>query len=353
MVGVAGLTENRKSADSGLDASLPFERRIIELEAQLEKAGTDQERRALERELERERETVFSNLTPWQRMQLARHQRRPRMLDYVTRILDDFVELHGDRAIGDDPAIVAGIGRFKGQTVVVAGHQKGVTTDERTRRNFGMPHPEGYRKALRMFHMAERLRMPILNFVDTPAAYPGVVAEQHGQGPVIARNLLELAGLRTPVFVAILGEGGSGGALAVAVGDWVAMFEHAIYVVCPPESCAEILWRDKEKKEQAAAAMKVAAKDLLELGTIDAVLPEPPGGAHRDPDAAANVLADEIERFLTGCREARWSLARRQHKFRNMGLWVERRGKAAEAADLPDQARNASRPAAVDLGGDN
>ena len=316
------MAETKKNSKSAFDSSLPFERRIIELEAQLQKAQSDGERRMLEAEIEREQETVFSNLTPWQRIQLARHPLRPRMLDYVPRVFEDFVELHGDRAIGDDLAVVAGLGRFQSETVVVVGQQKGCTTDEKVRRSFGMPHPHGYRKALRMFHMAERLHLPILNFVDTPAAHPGVDAERYGQGPIIAQNLRECAGLNTPIFVVVLGEGGSGGALAIAFGDWVTMFEHAIYVVCPPESCAEILWRDKEKKELAAAAMKITAKDLLNLGAVDAILPEPGGGAHRHPDRAAAVLSDEIQRFMEGCKQGAWTPERRQKRFRQLGMWT-------------------------------
>jgi len=307
----------------GLDQFLPFEKRIVELENQLQVASCEEERRRIEEDLVREREAVFSNLRPWQRVLLARHPVRPRMLDYVRRIFEDLLELHGDRAIGDDPAMVCGIGRFHGETVAVAGQQKGITTEEKVKRNFGMPHPEGYRKALRIFEMAERLRLPVVTFVDTPAAHPGIEAEQHGQGPAIARNLWALMRISTPVFCAILGEGGSGGALGIAVGDWVAMFEHAIYVICPPERCAEILWRDAEKKELAAAAMKVTAQDLLRLGTIDVILPEPVGGAHRDPDAAARVLAKEIEWFLAGCKEGRWTVEKRREKFRKMGVWQE------------------------------
>lgn len=326
------------------ETSLPFERRIFALEAQLEKAASEQERETLRRELDRERETVYSNLTPWQRIQLARHPLRPRMLDYVKRMLDDFMELHGDRAVGDDPAVVGGIARFRGETVMVVGQQKGITTDEKVRRNFGMAHPEGYRKALRLFRMAERLRMPILSFVDTPAAYPGVEAEERGQGPIIARNLLECAALRAPMFIAILGEGGSGGALAIAVGDWVAMFEHAIYVVCPPESCAQILWRDVEKKELAAIAMKITAKDLYELGVIDAILPEAGGGAHRDPDAAARVLAEEVAHFLDGCKKRKWTPERRQQKFRRMGVWMESRGQERDEIELPKETPSHKQP---------
>ncbi|HOS04007.1 MAG TPA: acetyl-CoA carboxylase carboxyltransferase subunit alpha [Candidatus Hydrogenedentes bacterium] len=305
-----------------MDQTLPFERRIVELEGLIERARSEREKVALHEELERERDAVFANLTPWQRVMLARHPMRPRMLDYTSRILDDFVELHGDRLNGDDQAMVCGIGRFRGKTVAVVGQQKGVTTDEKVARNFGMAHPGGYRKALRIFEMAERFRLPVVSFVDTPAAHPGVEAEQHGQGPAIARNLWAMMKINAPIFSVVLGEGGSGGALGIAVGDWIAMFEHAIYVICPPERCAEILWRDADKKELAASALKVTARDLLELGVIDAVLPEP-GGAHRYPEGAAQQLAEELDKFLADAGAGRWTVERRRAKFRRMGIWRE------------------------------
>lgn len=312
---------NRKPVS---DFVLPFERKIVELEALRDKATSEEERATIGAELERERTNVVANLTPWQRMQLARHPNRPRMMDYVRRVLDDFIELHGDRLGGDDPAMITGIGRFRGRTVAVVGQQKGDTTDERIRRNFGMPHPEGYRKALRVFEMAERLHMPIVSFVDTPAADPSVESEAHGQAGAIARNLWAMLRLKTPIFVAILGEGGSGGALAIALGDWVAMFEYAIYVVCPPERCAEILWRDIDKKEMAASALKITAADLLSLGVIDRILPEPGGGAHRDPEQSAQVLTEELDRFLGDyCSKDNWDPAQRQQRFRRLGHWRE------------------------------
>jgi len=303
--------------------ALPFEEELVDLERALAKAATDSERERLQEELGQARQRVFASLTSWQRVQLARHPGRPRMLDYTARILDDLVELHGDRAMGDDPAMVVGIGRFQGQTVVIAGQQKGVSTEEKVRRNFGMAHPEGYRKALRAFRLAERFHLPVITLVDTPAAHPGLEAEKRGQGPAIAQNLLACLGLNTPILSVVLSEGGSGGALGIAVADWVAMFEHALYMICPPERCAEILWRDVEKREQAAAALKMTARDLVDLGVIDAVLPEPPGGAHRDPDAAAAALAEEIDRFLVGWRQGQWNRERRQEKFDGMGVWSE------------------------------
>ncbi|HNR31722.1 MAG TPA: acetyl-CoA carboxylase carboxyltransferase subunit alpha [Candidatus Hydrogenedentes bacterium] len=309
-----------------IDQTLPFERALAELQDRLKEAASDEERQTLEAEIERRRDEVYADLTPWQRVQLARHPQRPRTLDYTSRILDDFIELHGDRAVGDDPAMVCGVGRFRGKTVFVVGQQKGVTTDEKIKRNFGMAHPWGYRKALRVFRMAERLNHPVLTFVDTPAAHPGIEAEQYGQGSAIAQSLLACAGLRVPIFAVILSEGGSGGALAIAMADWVAMFEYAVYMICPPERCAEILWRDVEKRELAAAAMKVTAADLKEFGVIDAILPEAGCGAHRNPDAAADVLAVEIDRFLVGCAKGAWGPEHRQRKYRNMGVWAEASG---------------------------
>jgi acetyl-CoA carboxylase carboxyl transferase subunit alpha len=302
---------------------LPFEKQLVELETALAKAGSDDERQQLRAKMDTERSRIFAELTAWQRVQLARHPNRPRMLDYTSRIFEDFIELHGDRALGDDPAMICGIARFDGRTVMIAGQQKGVSTDEKVLRNWGMPHPEGYRKALRVFKLAERLGYPIITFVDTPAAHPGIEAEQHGQGFAIAQNLLVLSALRTPVMAAVLSEGGSGGALAIAVADWVAMFEHAVYMICPPERCAEILWRDVEKKELAATALRVTAGDLLQLGAIDRVLPEPGGGAHRNPDGAAAALREEIAVFLEGCEAGRWGLESRQSRLRSIGRWLE------------------------------
>lgn len=305
------------------DAFLPFERSIYELIDAAGKAETAEAREALLRQAEEERVRVFSNLTAWERVQLARHPRRPRMLDYTSRILDDFIEMHGDRAVGDDPAMVCGIGRFRGQTIFIAGQQKGVTTEEKVARNFGMAHPWGYRKSLRVFRLAERLGYPIVTFVDTPAAHPGIEAEQRGQGFAIARNLAACADIRTPMLSVVLSEGGSGGALAIAFADRVVMFQYAVYMICPPERCAEILWRDVDKKEQAAEALKVTAEDLLTLGVIDDILPEDTGGAHCCPDAAANVLGDEIERFLHAAQQGAYSIEKRREKFRRFGRWLE------------------------------
>lgn len=311
-------------SQTGKDESiLPFERDLADLEERLRNSTSEEERANIQQAIETEQQDLYPRLGAWERVQLARHNDRPRMLDYTARIFDDLIELHGDRAHGDDPAVVGGLAQFHGQTVVVIGQQKGGSTEERVERNFGMAHPDGYRKAMRMFDLAERFHLPVITFVDTPAAHPGVEAEQGGQGPAIAQSILRCLTLKTPIFTVVIGEGGSGGALAIAVGDHVAMFEHAVYVICPPERCAEILWRDVDQKELAASALRLTAKDLHELGIIDKVLPEPKGGAHRSPDAAAQVLSEEVVRFLEACRKGRWTPEKRQRKFRNMGVWSE------------------------------
>jgi len=300
---------------------LPFERPLAELHGQIVEADSAAERETLEKYLAEERARIFAELTPWARVQLARHPLRPRMLNYVEVVLDDLVELHGDRLNGDDPAVIGGIGRFQGETVMVVGQEKGVTTEQRVSRNFGLAHPEGYRKALRLFKMAERLGLPVITFVDTQAAHPGIEAEEGGQGPAIAENLLAMAKLESPIFSVVIGEGGSGGALGIAMGDYVCMMENAIYVVCPPERCAEILWRDGERKELAASAMRITAHDLKELGVIDEIIFEPNGGAHRDSAGAMANLSDAIERFLHGCKAGEWTPAKRQAKFQRIGVW--------------------------------
>ena len=331
--------EKNDNGRSTVDSVLPFERPFVDLEARIELSDSEEERQGLALELEHQRQVVFPNLSAWERVQLARHAMRPRMLDYVKRVFDDVLELHGDRALGDDPAMITGIARFHGRTVMIAGQQKGVSTEEKVERNFGMAHPEGYRKARRMYSLAERFGLPTITFVDTPAAHPGIEAEQHGQGPAIAQSILHGLQLRTPIYTAVLGEGGSGGALAIAVSDWTAMFEHAIYVICPPERCAEILWRDVEKKELAAAALRSTAADLKRFNVIDEVLPEPGGGAHRNPDGAAQVLIESIDRFLDGCVKGRWTPEKRQRKFQRMGVWREQQLAVAspQLANAADQ----------------
>jgi acetyl-CoA carboxylase carboxyl transferase subunit alpha len=260
----------------------------------------------------------------WHSVELARHQDRPYTLDYVERIFEDFVELRGDRALADDPALVAGLARFEGRTIALVGHQKGRDIRERTHRNFGMPYPEGYRKAIRIMELADRHRFPVVTFVDTPGAYPGVTAEQHGQGGWIARSQLAMVALRGPSVACVIGEGGSGGAVAIAVADRVLMQENAIYSVISPEGCAAILWRDASEAKKAAAAFKPDAGHCLDLGVIDAIVPEPDGGAHADYDAAARLLAESVSGALAevdGLDPERRRLARRA-RFRTMGVFV-------------------------------
>ncbi len=260
----------------------------------------------------------------WTAVQLARHQDRPYTLDYVERILDDFVELHGDRCNADDAAIVGGLGSFDGRTVALVGHQKGRDIHERTRRNFGMALPEGYRKAIRVMELAERHGFPVVSLVDTPGAYPGVSAEQHGQGGWIARSQLTMAKLRVPTVACVIGEGGSGGAVAIALADRVLMQENAMYSVISPEGCATILWRDAGEAKKAAAAFKPDAVHCLDLGVIDGIVPEPPGGAHVDHDAAAGLLAESLRAALADASEGdpATRIRRRRAKFREMGVYV-------------------------------
>jgi acetyl-CoA carboxylase carboxyl transferase subunit alpha len=261
----------------------------------------------------------------WHAVELARHQERPYTLDYVERIFDDFVELHGDRAFSDDAALVTGLGRFRDETVALIGHQKGRDIRERTHRNFGMTYPEGYRKAMRVMEIAERHGFPVFTLVDTPGAYPGVVAEQHGQGGWIARAQLLMLRLGVPTVSCIIGEGGSGGAVAIAVADRVLMQENSIYSVISPEGCAAILWRDAGEAKKAAAAFKPDARHCLELGVIDGIVPEPPGGAHEDPDEAARLLGEALGIALEDVKGMEPAARRRERraKFRRMGIFLE------------------------------
>ncbi|MCP4285274.1 MAG: acetyl-CoA carboxylase carboxyl transferase subunit alpha [Gammaproteobacteria bacterium] len=286
---------------------LEFEQPIAELEAKIEElrlVGDDNEINIqdeigrLEEKSRSLTESIFSNLKPWQVAQIARHPQRPYMLDYVTRIFDDFEQLHGDRAFKDDHAIVGGVARLDGRSVMLIGHQKGRDTSDNIFRNFGMPRPEGYRKALRLMRLAERFRLPIFTFIDTPGAYPGVDAEERGQSEAIARNLLEMAGLKTPIVCTIMGEGGSGGALAIGVGDRVMMLQYSTYSVISPEGCASILWKSADKAPLAAEAMGITSNRLKKLGLIDTVVAEPLGGAHRDMDAIARSLKQELIKAL-------------------------------------------------------
>jgi acetyl-CoA carboxylase carboxyl transferase subunit alpha len=260
----------------------------------------------------------------WRSVELARHQDRPYTLDYVERLLDDFVELHGDRGRADDAALVTGLGRFDGRTIALVGHQKGRDIHERTRRNFGMAYPEGYRKAMRVMELADRHRFPLVSLVDTPGAYPGVAAEQHGQGGAIASSQAVMARLDVPTVACVIGEGGSGGAIAIALADRVLMQENAIYSVISPEGCAAILWRDAAEARKAAAAFKPDAAHCLELGVVDGIVPEPEGGAHADPDAAARLLGESIAEALEGLEgvPAEELRRRRRAKFRALGVFA-------------------------------
>jgi len=283
-------------------------------------------------ELERIRQQVaelrrefYSHLGAWQRAQIARHQQRPYTLDYVNLLFTDFMELHGDRGYTDDKAIIAGLAKYHGRAVAVIGHQKGRDTKQRLARNFGQPKPEGYRKALRVMHLAAKFGRPIFSFVDTQGAYPGMDAEERGQGEAIARNLREMARLPVPIIVTVTGEGGSGGALAIAVGDKVNILENSFYSVISPEGCASIVWRDSTKAETAAEAMKITAKDLKGLGIVDDIIPEPDGGAHTDHEAAARLVDEVLDRQLVTLTNQPISelLDARYEKFRRMGQFFD------------------------------
>jgi len=304
---------------------LELENRIAELRASEDSLAARDEIAKLEERLARQQQRIYSSLTAWQRTQIARHPKRPHTLDLVNLLLEDWVELHGDRVFGDDKAIVGGLATFDGEPVVVIGHQKGRDTRENIARNFGMPHPEGYRKALRLMQLAGKFGKPIITLIDTPGAYPGLAAEERGQAEAIARNLREMAGLPTPILCVVTGEGGSGGALALGVGNRVLMLEYAIYSVISPEGCAAILWGEAAKAPEAAELMRVTAPDLLKLGVIDAIVPEPVGGAHRNWEATAASLRAVL-------REQLWQLKskseaelieERQEKFRRIGVFEE------------------------------
>jgi len=300
-------------------------RRIAELEGYPEGSGHERELDRLRSTLKKETAETYGNLNRWQKTLVARHQERPYTLDYVERLMTDWVEIHGDRAFADDPAIVAGFATFRGQSVAVVGHQKGRTTRSRIVRNFGQPRPEGYRKALRVMKLAEKFGRPVLSFIDTPGAYPGIGAEERGQAEAIARNLIEMASLRVPIVVIITGEGGSGGALALGVGDRVYMLEYAIYSVISPEGCAAILWKDQDKKSEAAEALRLTAPDLLKFDIVDGLIAEPPGGAHTDPEETCRRVGNVLEKNLKELSRVpvEQLLKRRYEKFRNLGACEE------------------------------
>lgn len=308
----------------------PIERLRDEI-ATLEETPSGDRRAALRlrearRELSSTIDQIFGALTPWQRCQIARHPERPYTLEYIAALFSDFMQLHGDRRFADDPAIVAGFALFDGEPVAVVGHQKGRDTTEKLHRNFGMPRPEGYRKAMRVMHLAARFNRPVISFVDTPGAYPGIHAEERGQAEAIADNLVEMSRLPVPIVVVVTGEGGSGGALALGVGDRILMLEHATYSVISPEGCAAILWKDQNRAEDAARALRLTAADLKRLGVADEIIPEPPGGAHMDPEAVGEAIAAAIRRHLKQLRKMKPDslLARRYKKYREMGHYADR-----------------------------
>ena len=302
---------------------LDLERRIEALSGMGDDEGTRRQRGKLEDQLETVRREIFSGLSPWQKTLVARHARRPYTLDYIDALIEDFVRIHGDRKFAEDPAIICGFGNFRGTPVMVIGHQKGRDTKEKIFRNFGMPRPEGYRKAIRAMRMAEKFKRPILCFIDTPGAYPGIGAEERGQAEAIAFNLREMAKLRTPVLVTVTGEGGSGGALAIGVGDRVNMLEYSVYSVISPEGCAAILWRDPAKAREAALALRMTAKDLLKLDVVDEIIPEINGGAHVDPERQAVWVGDVLEKQLRelGTLSSEDLLQGRYDRFRKIGRY--------------------------------
>ena len=289
---------------------------------------TDRRIEELREQLRQLQAELGGHASAWSRVQLARHPQRPQTLDYVKHLFQDFTEIHGDRTFGDDPALVAGMAWFHGRAVIVIGHQKGHDTTQKVQRNFGMPKPEGYRKALRVMQLAAKFRRPIFTFVDTPGAYPGIDSEERGQAEAIARNLREMARIAVPIVVTITGEGGSGGALAIAVGDRILMLENAVYSVISPEGCASITWRDSTKAEQAAEALKITAPDLKPLGIVDEIVPEPPGGAHTDPQKAAQLLDPVLEQALRELCQfpVNELLQNRYQKFRLMGQFFREAG---------------------------
>lgn len=302
---------------------LTIRRRIEELGAMEADPARQAEIAELQQQLTKVSKEIYSSLSPWQKTLVARHPQRPYTLDLIPMLFEDFTELHGDRNFGDDAAIVAGFARFRGQACAVIGHQKGRNTKEKVYRNFGQPRPEGFRKALRVMQLAAKFKAPIFTFIDTQGAYPGVGAEERGQAEAIAVNLREMAALQVPIIVSVIGEGGSGGALAIAVGDRVLMLEHAVYSVISPEGCAAILWKNSSAAPEAASAMKITAADLARLGIIDAIVPEPEGGAHSDWVKTSELLAPHLERSLSELKKVKPSLLpeERYKKFRKMGVF--------------------------------
>ncbi len=302
---------------------LRIRRRIEELSTMDPEPARQAEIAELEAKLTKVAHEIYSNLTPWQKTLVARHPQRPYTLDFISMMFEDWTEVHGDRKFADDAAIVTGFARFRGHPCCVVGHQKGRNTKEKIIRNFGQPRPEGFRKALRVMKLAEKFKLPIFSFIDTQGAYPGLGAEERGQAEAIAVNLREMAALTVPVIIVVIGEGGSGGALALGVGDRVLMLEHSVYSVISPEGCAAILWKNASAAPDAAAAMKITAEDLKRLGIADEIVPEPDGGAHADPTAAADLLAPYLERALKDLQKLKPAqlVDERYKKFRKMGVY--------------------------------
>lgn len=316
--------------------ALEFEKPIAELEKKIQELKSceandhldlSKEIKVLEQKLELLRDQIYGALTPWQRVMIARHPQRPYTLDYIKALFTDFMELHGDRTFSEDSALVGGLAMLEGKPVVVLGHQKGRTVQESMKRNFGMPHPEGYRKALRLMKFAEKFKRPVIAFIDTPGAYPGIGAEERGQARAIAINLLEMASLKTPMICVVIGEGGSGGALAIAMGDRILMCENAWYSVISPEGCAAILFRDASRAAEAATALKLTAPELKTLGVIDEIIPETRGGAHRDPALTVDALRATLTKNLAALSALSTDklLEARYQKFRKLGAWTERK----------------------------
>jgi acetyl-CoA carboxylase carboxyl transferase subunit alpha len=309
-----------------------LEKKIVELKEEIEELqagegeGKKEKIAALKSQIEKEWTKIGPNLTPLHIVQIARHPRRPYTLDYLGYLTEDFTEFHGDRRAGDDPAIIAGFGFYRGNTVAFIGHQKGRTTKERINRNFGQPNPEGYRKALRIMKLAEKFGFPVVTLIDTPGAYPGIEAEERGQAEAIAYNLKEISKLKIPVVNIVIGEGGSGGALAIGVGDRILMLEYSFYSVISPEGCAAILWKDQQAVRNAAENLRIRAQDLLDLGVIDKIIPEPPGGAHIDYEQTFKNVDQQLNFTLKklGQKSPEERLEERHKKFRNIGVFIEK-----------------------------
>jgi len=313
---------------------LEFEKKLVELKEKIDslkalyragKREVEEELRELQREFRKRAKKVYSDLSPWDRVRVARHPKRPHTSDYVKFLIKDFIELHGDRRFGDDRAIIAGFGYFRGEPVAVIGHEKGRGTQEKIERNFGMPHPEGYRKAIRIMKLAERFKMPVITFIDTPGAYPGIGAEERGQSEAIAESMFTMGYLKVPTVAVVIGEGGSGGALALGVADKVCIMENAYYSVISPEGCAAILWKEQDKVKDAAKALKLTARDLYNLKVVDCVIPEPYGAAHWDAKASARILAYYLRKCLKELceKDSDSLLSERLGKFSGMGVYKE------------------------------